>query len=108
MKTHSTIRLAPLILALTAVATTQAAAQEAARVQVSPATLSLEVGETATVSATAYDAAGNVIDVPFIYSPGTAAGVWPSTGPRARSRRSGAASSRSWRGCWALRGSAAR
>ena len=67
MKTHSTIRLAPLILALTAVATTQAAAQEAARVQVSPATLSLEVGETATVSATAYDAAGNVIDVPFIY-----------------------------------------
>ncbi|MYJ16599.1 MAG: hypothetical protein F4106_00835, partial [Gemmatimonadetes bacterium] len=67
MKTRSTIRPAILILALTAVATTQAAAQEVARVQVSPATLSLEVGETATVSATAYDAAGNVVEVPFIY-----------------------------------------
>ncbi|MDE2752787.1 MAG: Ig-like domain-containing protein, partial [Gemmatimonadota bacterium] len=67
MKTHSTIRLAALILALTAVATTQAAAQEVARVQVSPATLSLAVGETATVSATAYDASGNVVEVPFIY-----------------------------------------
>ncbi|MXX71295.1 MAG: hypothetical protein F4205_03180 [Gemmatimonadetes bacterium] len=67
MKTRSTIRPAIMILALTAVATTQAAAQEVARVQVSPATLSLEVGETATVSATAYDAAGNVVEVPFIY-----------------------------------------
>ena len=53
MKTRSTIRPAILILALTTVATTQAAAQEVARVEVSPATLSLEVGETATVSATA-------------------------------------------------------
>ena len=67
MKTRSTIRPAIMILALTAVATTQAAAQEVARVQVSPATLSLEVGETATVSATAYDAAGNVVEVPFFY-----------------------------------------
>ena len=67
MKTHSTIRLAALILALTAVATTRATAQEVARVEVGPATLSLEVGETATVSATAYDAAGNVVDIPFLY-----------------------------------------
>ena len=67
MKTRSSIRPAILILALTALATTQAAAQDVARVEVSPATLSLEVGETATVSATAYDASGNVVDIPFLY-----------------------------------------
>ena len=67
MKTFSTIRPATLLLAITALATTQAAAQEVARVAVSPATLSLAVGETATVSAIAYDAAGNVVDIPFLY-----------------------------------------
>ena len=67
MKTRSTIRLAALILALTALATTQATAQQVARVEVSPATVSLEVGETATVSATAYDADGNAVEVPFMY-----------------------------------------
>ena len=34
---------------------------------VSPATITLQVGETATVSATAYDADGNVVEVPFMY-----------------------------------------
>jgi len=67
MKTRSSIRPAILILAMAALATAQAAAQEVARVEVSPATLSLEVGETATVSATAYDASGNVVDIPFLY-----------------------------------------
>ena len=67
MKTHSTIRSATLLLAIAALSTTQATAQEVARVAVSPATLSLEVGETAAVSATAYDAAGNVVDIPFLY-----------------------------------------
>ncbi len=67
MKTHRTIRSAALLLAAAALSTTQATAQDVARVAVSPATLSLEVGETATVSATAYDAAGNVVDIPFLY-----------------------------------------
>ena len=69
MKTRSTVRPANLLLAMAALAlaTTQAAAQDVARVEVSPATLSLDVGETATVSATAYDAAGNVVDIPFLY-----------------------------------------
>ncbi len=67
MKTHSTIRSAALLLAVAALSTTQAAAQDVARVAVSPETLSLEVGGTATVSATAYDAAGNVVDIPFLY-----------------------------------------
>ena len=67
MKTRSTIRPTLLILALAALGATQAASQEIARVEVSPATLSLEVGETATVSATAYDAGGNVVEVPFLY-----------------------------------------
>ena len=67
MKTRSTIRPAALLLAMAALAAMQAAAQEVARVEVTPATLSLEVGETAQVSATAYDAAGNVVEVPFVY-----------------------------------------
>ena len=67
MKTHSTIRPAVLVAAIAALAATQATAQEVARVEVSPATLSLAVGETATVSATAYDADGNVVEVPFVY-----------------------------------------
>ncbi|MDE2804197.1 MAG: Ig-like domain-containing protein [Gemmatimonadota bacterium] len=67
MKTRSSIRPAIMILALAALVTPQAAAQEVARVEVSPATLSLEVGETASVSAIAYDAAGNVVEVPFLY-----------------------------------------
>lgn len=67
MKTRSTIRSAIPILALAALAAMPAAAQEVARVEVTPATLSLEVGETAQVSATAYDAAGNVVDIPFLY-----------------------------------------
>ena len=67
MKTRSTIRPAALFLAMAALAATQATAQEVARVEVTPATLSLEVGETAQVSATAYDAAGNVVEVPFVY-----------------------------------------
>ena len=67
MKTRSTIRPTLLILAVAALGATQAAAQEIARVEVSPATLSLEVGETATVSATAYDTDGNVVEVPFLY-----------------------------------------
>ena len=67
MKTRSTIRPTIMILALAALGATQATAQGIARVEVSPATLSLEVGETATVSATAYDAGGNVVEVPFLY-----------------------------------------
>ena len=67
MKRRSTIRPAALLLAMAALAAMQATAQEVARVEVTPATLSLEVGETAQVSATAYDAAGNVVEVPFVY-----------------------------------------
>ena len=67
MKTRSTIRTATLITALAALATAQVTAQEVARVEVTPATLSLQVGETATVSATAYDAGGNALDVPFLF-----------------------------------------
>ena len=67
MKTRSTIRTATLFAALAALATTQVTAQEVARVEVTPATLSLQVGETATVSATAYDAGGNALDVPFLF-----------------------------------------
>ncbi len=73
MKTRITIRPAPVISALAALAAAAAAqatplaAQEVARVEVSPAAVSLEVGGTATVSATAYDADGNVVEVPFLY-----------------------------------------
>lgn len=66
MRTHSMIQPAAL-LALAALATTQLAAQEAARVEVTPAVLSLQVGERATVSATVYDAAGDILDVPVIF-----------------------------------------
>ncbi len=54
-------------LAATAVPTAHLAAQEVVRVVVSPATITLAVGEKATVSATAYDADGNVVEVPFMY-----------------------------------------
>lgn len=67
MKTRSRIHTASLFAALAALATTQVTAQEVARVEVTPATLSLQVGETATVSATAYDAGGNALDVPFLF-----------------------------------------
>ena len=67
MKTRSTIRTATLFAALAALATAQVTGQEVARVEVTPATLSLQVGETATVSATAYDAGGNALDVPFLF-----------------------------------------
>ncbi len=72
MKTRRTLRPATLIagtmaLLATAGARTQLTAQEVARVVVSPATITLEVGGKATISATAYDADGNVVEVPFMY-----------------------------------------
>ncbi len=73
MKTRSTIRPATLsaatlaLLAATAVPSPQLVAQEVARVVVNPAAITLQVGEKATVSATAYDADGNVVEVPFMY-----------------------------------------
>ena len=67
MRTRSTILPAALLAAMAALGTTQAIAQEVARVEVTPATLSLQVGETATVSATVYDANGNALDVPVLF-----------------------------------------
>ena len=67
MKTRTMLRPATLFLAMAAFANPQLTAQEVARVEVSPATITLEVGEKATVSATAYDADGNVVEVPFMY-----------------------------------------
>ena len=66
MRITAKILPAALLVAM-AIATPETAAQEVARVEVAPATLSLQVGETAQVSATAYDAGGNVIDVPFLF-----------------------------------------
>ncbi len=67
MTTRRMIRPAALLPALAALATTQAAAQEVARVEVTPAALSLQVGEKATVSAIVYDADGNALDVPVLF-----------------------------------------
>ena len=54
------------------VATTGTAAQEVdraevARVEVTPSEVTLQVGEKAQLAATAYDADGNVVDVPFLF-----------------------------------------
>ena len=72
MSTTSRIAPAALTAAMAFMATEGVAAQEAqraevARVEVAPATLTLPVGERAQVSATAYDAGGDVVDVPFLF-----------------------------------------
>ena len=71
---RTTIRTAPatLIAAMAFIATTGTAAQEVdrasvARVEVTPSELTLQVGEKAQLAATAYDANGNVVDVPFLF-----------------------------------------
>ena len=63
---------ATLPLASAAVATAPISAQEpeqveVARVEVTPATLTLRVGETAQITAVAYDADGEVVDVPLLF-----------------------------------------
>ena len=63
---------ATLLVAMAAIATTGTAAQETdraevARVEVTPSELTLQVGEKAQLAATAYDADGNVVDVPFLF-----------------------------------------
>ena len=60
-------RLLATAAILSALPVTGAGAQEVTRVVVTPAALSLEVGEKANLSATAYDADGNVVEVPFLY-----------------------------------------
>ena len=67
MRTTKTIRLAALLGALAVLGTEGIAAQEIARVEVTPATLSLEVGEKAQLSAKAFDADGNAVEVPFLF-----------------------------------------
>ena len=67
MTTTRRVRLSALLAALAITGTGTIAAQEVTRVVVTPATITLEVGEKATVSATAYDADGNVVEVPFMY-----------------------------------------
>ncbi len=67
MKTTRMIRVAALFGALAVLGTEGIAAQEIARVEVTPATLSLEVGEKAQLSAKAFDADGNAVEVPFLY-----------------------------------------
>ena len=71
---RTTRRMAPatLLAAMATIATTGAAAQdvdraEVARVEVTPSELTLHVGEKAQLAATAYDADGNVVDVPFLF-----------------------------------------
>ena len=61
------MRLVALIGALAVIGTQGITAQEAVRVEVTPATLSLAVGEKAQVSATAFDANGDVVEVPFVF-----------------------------------------
>ncbi|MDE2877259.1 MAG: Ig-like domain-containing protein [Gemmatimonadota bacterium] len=63
---------ATLPVASAAVATAPISAQEpeqveVARVEVTPATLTLEVGEKAQLTAVAYDADGEVVDVPLLF-----------------------------------------
>ena len=67
MTTTRRVRLSALLAALAITGTGTISAQEVTRVVVTPATITLEVGEKATVSATAYDADGNVVEVPFMY-----------------------------------------
>ncbi len=67
MKTRSAILSGAALLALAAPMSPGIAAQEITRVEVTPATLSLQVGETAQISATAYDANGDALDVPFLF-----------------------------------------
>ena len=72
MSTTSRIAPAALTAATAFMATAGVAAQEAqraevARVEVAPAALTLQVGEKAQLSATAYDAGGDVVDVPFLF-----------------------------------------
>ncbi len=71
---RTTRRTAPaaLLLAMATLAAAEAAAQEpaqaeVARVEVTPATLTLRVGEKAQITAVAYDADGNVVDVPILF-----------------------------------------
>ena len=72
MRTTRRIAPATLLAAMATIATTGAAAQdvdraEVARVEVTPSELTLHVGEKAQLAATAYDADGNVVDVPFLF-----------------------------------------
>ena len=72
MRTTSRTAPATLIAAMAFIATTGTAAQEVdraevARVEVTPSELTLRVGEKAQLAATAYDADGNVVDVPFLF-----------------------------------------
>ena len=67
-----TMRSAALPGALAILETGSLAAQEAApvqvtRIEVTPTTLTLEVGEKAQITATAYDADASVVDVPFLF-----------------------------------------
>ena len=52
---------------LSALPVNAAGAQDVTRVVVTPTELSLEVGEKAALSATAYDADGSVVEVPFLF-----------------------------------------
>ena len=63
---------ATLLVASAAVATTPISAQEpeqveVARVEVTPTTITLQVGEKVQITAVAYDADGNVVEVPFLF-----------------------------------------
>ncbi|MDE2763424.1 MAG: Ig-like domain-containing protein [Gemmatimonadota bacterium] len=72
MRTTRIIVSAALVVAMAAAATTETAAQEAdeaqvVRVEVNPSQLTLQVGEKGRITATAYDADGSVVDVPFLF-----------------------------------------
>ena len=63
---------ATLLAAMAAFATTPISAQEpeqvvVARVEVTPTALTLQVGEKARITAVAYDADGNVLEVPILF-----------------------------------------
>ena len=65
-------RVATLLVAMATLATTPVSAQEpeqvdVARVEVTPTTLTLQIGEKAQLTAVAYDADGEVVDVPMLF-----------------------------------------
>jgi hypothetical protein len=63
MKTHRLL-VVPAILALTA---SGATAQTGMRIEVTPASMTLSVGDTASVTARVIDASGNAVDAPLLF-----------------------------------------